>query len=271
MWFSVTGVSITGNGNTLDFDHAAYLNCNTQASYRYVVLGKNVNRNCGLKMRIYGRINGGEENIGRYHLVTNCDLGHVKNAIGPANGFNGVGDGSGKSPEDWGQISDIVVQLSKIHDMSLSATPFASCLSATVRDNSVWKCPKFLNLGALPAFFSGKFYRNKCYSETANAAAVSYLHEAAPWSAKQTITDNEFYFTASSPIVMEFVFSQFRKNGSLVDRNAYYVPSSPTFYRDGLGPRRPLAVAQAAGFDLNGRYAGAGVTPNWPDPANGKF
>jgi hypothetical protein len=264
-WFFLVGVSISGAGSYPVFDHHVYANCTRNGLYRWVNLGPGPMRNLGLKLRV-GPALGPD---GPYHLVSECNLTGAQIGVAPGNGNNSADPAQGR-------YTNIIFQNNAFHDLPLGAIYLASCLSVTIRDNTMWNTPSRLCTPGLDLYnlCIAKTYRNKIYGNRATADVISYLNGRGVWSTPQTITDNVFYFTSPASRIVSIVFSDFKSNGSIIDRNQYWAPNDTDgkYLFNGpsgvsFGPVGSAGTWQNAGFDRNGRVA----NPNWPDPANGKF
>ena len=265
-WYFMVGIAVSGaaTGTASTSGHHIYASVATHTLYRWVTLGPGPHRNLGIKLR--ARVLGA---YSPYHVVSECNLTGVQFGLAPGNENN-------SSTLAKGRLNNLVVQNCAIHDLPGGCAYFASTASATFRDNLLWRTGGRLMTpsGDLNDLFVGKTYRNKVYSEFANAAMIDYTGADGLWRMPQQITDNVFYYTSSDAKVIKLNVSDMQTNGSLIDRNHYWAPNDTDrkylFNKSTgvvFGPTGTAGTWQNAGFDRNGMAS----NPNWPNPANGRF
>jgi hypothetical protein len=258
-WLALLGCSVSCTSpkvwNDL-LDHWIYPGIEFHGMYKWCLFGQG-----NTMFGINGNQHGTNNEHRKWHLISE-------------NNFNGTAGGIEFSVSQPGiensSFDDTVVEGNLFYNHTTdNCISVVYCFGLTVRDNYVSHgVNSFVGIAtARDDEIAFDVYRNKVYGLSLTVGTSNNTQRIQ-------ITDNEVWNTGSAALCMRInsADAAWTGQGSIIDRNEYYVPSdSNGTYNSHNGGSTVLSFAnwQAAGFDLNGSELVS--APAWPDPANGDF
>lgn len=280
-WYFLYGNTVQGRGRSDTHDHPCYLDVSRLCMAKYYKNLINVDRNLGIKFRIFGKPDEGDVNHGKWHLISDCDFDGMIRGYAMGNGNNGRGEGgepeesTTDKSQDWGQAKSMVVQRCRFMNMP-GSIDLASTRSITIRHNFVSAVGYLLSpFGDLYDMLRTKLYGNKFYNTGAQKAIVNYENPDSPWELDHTIVFNEYYSTSANIWGYVVPMTQFQDNLSTVDHNTFWIPNetdNKIFANSSVETPLNHTGVKAFGFEQHGTvHTDPGDAPDWPNPAIGDF
>jgi hypothetical protein len=276
-WYSIVGLTISGNGNNDPIRcHHIYIHGQQHILVRWSVGGRSdptgtaPTRNYTIKTSFdgaYEAILGVPSFYAQYFLISenhfygttygrnvsnvNNDptLSRYKQIVDQQNLYDSL-------PGKWG--TGIIQPWTA---ETLTERDARACNSG-----DIWFTP---NGTGKAVYDSAQIYRNKVYN-TGMAGFVAFSGVA--WGdrspLRQIVTDNDFYSSSWAPNLNAYVFRDWTSSGSVVDRNSYYAPNAVGHYLFNNATGVSFSTWQSQGWDKNGT---AGRDPGWPNPSRCSF